>query len=1005
MKKIYGLLLGGAMALSFAGVIGATSATKDVKEVKADDAVLMIGSHDLIASPEFSSGGGTAKYDSSTRTLTLTNFSYDGEWYSYTSNSYTGFCVKGLTDLKIKLSGNNVIKGKCNIEDEYASVAGGVILADTTISALDPTGEKPSLSFVAAHSTVMSEYRNVYGTYCYDSLSLSGVVFNSYTESPAKYSNYGIYGSRTTETLTISNSITRFEASTSSDADYGFSAGLGALFGLDFSGSTIRAIGGNAKESNGIVIGTLNCPKININESNVESIGGTATNESTGFVMQSKLSISNSSFVATGETYGLKSKQSSTQTVTIGNDVKRFTLSGKVRAAASNIKLKNAYAGYGWENADGTGDPSVINVNTSGAIYNFKRISFGKISYTATASEAVAYDGNSHLMMSVTVSDPSDGYVVKYKKDGQTDYSESLPYESEVGTHTVYYQIEANGYTPVSGSVNFTINKASTSWTTLPVGAVGLKYDATEHNLLTTEAVASSGTVSYTLNGVTTAFSDLKATDAGTYTIIAHADVDDNHEPLNDIELHVEIEGADLLNVKHTVTGTKEYNGEELIPGFSRAASTYYDDPISWLYSLTEDGEYTTTIPTFTDAGDHIVYWKVVAPNHKPQGGSVVFTITPANLSDVSVSVETSEFVYDGQAKQLSVQTTGTTVDETAVTFKYSLNEDGGFETTLPTLTDAGEYTVYWKAEAANHNTVTGSFDVTINKAASSFKEEPSAIASLVYTGEPLELVEAGETDDGVIKYCVGDKEGTYSDAIPSGTEPGTYVVWYKVEGDSNHLDSEPKSVTVTIGENDKTSLNKAIENGDQLHDLIKDKNPELEQALATALSEGKTVRADATALPEDIADATAKINEACVSAVEKLVESIGEIKNDEQSKESIELARAAYELLSDEQKLLVPEKTLADLETKEAEYKKVSSGLAWWAIALIAVACLAVVLALLYVLMFYVFHKWIKQDNKAIKVFKCGHKHGKARLFTKSLKVMYRFDEEVFKTKEEALK
>ncbi len=70
-----------------------------------------------------------------------------------------------------------------------------------------------------------------------------------------------------------------------------------------------------------------------------------------------------------------------------------------------------------------------------------------------------------------------------------------------------------------------------------------------------------------------------------------------------------------------------------------------------------------------------------------------------------------------------------------------------------------------------------------------------------------------------------------------------------------------------------------------------------------------------------------------------------------------------------------------------------------------IAVACLVVFFVLLYVLMFYVFHKWIKQDNKAIKVFVCGHKHGKARLLTKSLKVMYRFDEEVFNTKEEALK
>lgn len=1004
MKKVNGLLLGGAMALSFAGVIGATSARNDVKEVKAEDedVVLMIGTHDMIAEPTFSSGGGTATYDSSTRTLTLTNFSYSGESYVYEYSNYAGFYVTGLEDLQIKLSGNNVIKGLYNSDNANAIVNGGIINVNTTISALDPSGEKPSLSFVTAQSTAMSQYYSTYALFCARSLSLSGIVFNSYTESASKNANWGFYGSWVDGTLTITNSVTRFE---SSDTEFGTSAGIVANCSLDFSNSTVRAIGHGGANSYGVRINTSSCKKVDITESNVEAIAGTATNESTGFAMQKVFSISKSNFVATGEHYGFNSLNSATQTVTIGSDMKRFTISGNTRAASSKISIVNAFAGYGWEDAAGTGDASNINPTPSGAVYIFRRISFGQISYTATACEAVAYDGNPHQMMSVTVSDPTSGSVVKYKKAGDTDYSTSIPYESGIGEHTVYYQIEAKDYTTVNGSVKFTINKASTSWTTLPVGATNLKYDQTEKNLLVTEAVASNGTVSYTLNGVPTDVSNLKATNAGTYTIVAHANVDDEHEPLNDIELHVEIEAADLLNVSHKVSGTKEYNGEELTPAFSRSAATYYDDPISWLYSLTEDGEYTTTIPTFTDAGDHIVYWKVVAPNHKPQGGSVVFTITPANLSDVSVAVQTSEFVYDGQAKQLSVQTSGTTVDETAVTFKYSLNEESGYETTLPTLTNAGEYTVYWKAEAANHNTVTGSFEVTINKAASSYKEEPSAIAGLAYTGEPLELVKAGKTDDGVIKYCVGDKEGTYSDAIPSGTEPGTYVVWYKVEGDSNHLDSEPKLVNVTIGENDKTSLNKAIENGDQLYDLIRDKNPELEQALATALSAAKTVRSDATALPEDIADATTKINQACVSAVEKLVESIGEIKNDEQSKESIELARAAYELLSDEQKLLVPQKTLANLEAKEAEYKKVTSGLAWWAIALIVVACLAVVFAIAYCLLFFVFNKWIKKDEKAIRVFPLGKKGEQVRLISMCCKVEYRKAEDVYKSKSEALK
>lgn len=144
-------------------------------------------------------------------------------------------------------------------------------------------------------------------------------------------------------------------------------------------------------------------------------------------------------------------------------------------------------------------------------------------------------------------------------------------------------------------------------------------------------------------------------------------------------------------------------------------------------------------------------------------------------------------------------------------------------------------------------------------------------------------------------------------------------------------------------------------------------------------------------------------VDNAAANEVIAKINAIGEVDGSDECKTRINDARSSYDALTETQKGLVS--NYETLLAAEKAYAEKTSGLAWWAIALIAVACLVVVLALLYVLMFYVFHKWIKQDNKAIKVFKCGHKHGKARLFTKSLKVMYRFDEEVFKTKDEALK
>ncbi len=78
----------------------------------------------------------------------------------------------------------------------------------------------------------------------------------------------------------------------------------------------------------------------------------------------------------------------------------------------------------------------------------------------------------------------------------------------------------------------------------------------------------------------------------------------------------------------------------------------------------------------------------------------------------------------------------------------------------------------------------------------------------LTYTGEEQELVAAGSTSDGTMKYAVSadgsqPDDGSYDTSIPTGKDAGTYYVWYFVEGDGNHNNTEPAYVTVTIGKAD----------------------------------------------------------------------------------------------------------------------------------------------------------------------------------------------------------
>ena len=106
---------------------------------------------------------------------------------------------------------------------------------------------------------------------------------------------------------------------------------------------------------------------------------------------------------------------------------------------------------------------------------------------------------------------------------------------------------------------------------------------------------------------------------------------------------------------------------------------------------------------TFTPAAGHEKYATVT--------GTVTVKVKPAKLI---VSVKASSMYYTGEEQIASIIASGQSVDSTPVTFTYSDKVDGNYTSRRPTFTDAGTYTVYYKAEAANHEPATGTFTVTI---------------------------------------------------------------------------------------------------------------------------------------------------------------------------------------------------------------------------------------------------------------------------------------------------
>ncbi len=93
-----------------------------------------------------------------------------------------------------------------------------------------------------------------------------------------------------------------------------------------------------------------------------------------------------------------------------------------------------------------------------------------------------------------------------------------------------------------------------------------------------------------------------------------------------------------------------------------------------------------------------------------------------------------------------------------------------------------------------------------VEKTAATVTKAPTA-RTLTYNSSTQELVTAGEATGGTMYYAVTTEntaptdDNLYTTSIPTKTDAGTYYVWYKAVGDENHSDSDPKAVTVMIGE------------------------------------------------------------------------------------------------------------------------------------------------------------------------------------------------------------
>ena len=224
------------------------------------------------------------------------------------------------------------------------------------------------------------------------------------------------------------------------------------------------------------------------------------------------------------------------------------------------------------------------------------------------------------------------------------------------------------------------------------------------------------------------------------------------------------------------------YNGtaQDLITAGSSATGTVK-------YSL--DGTtYSTDIPQGTAAGKYTVYYKVEgdATHNDVAAQSFEVTIAAKTVDNPTITLSATSYTYDGTAKEptVTVKDGETTIPASEYSVSYSNNTNVGTATVTITDAEGGNYTVSGSATFAI-SSVDGSLTPPVGK------------SNLVYNGTAQDLITAGSSTTGTVKYSLDGT--TYSTDIPQGTAAGKYTVYYKVEGDANHNDVAAQSFEVTI--------------------------------------------------------------------------------------------------------------------------------------------------------------------------------------------------------------
>ena len=131
-------------------------------------------------------------------------------------------------------------------------------------------------------------------------------------------------------------------------------------------------------------------------------------------------------------------------------------------------------------------------------------------------------------------------------------------------------------------------------------------------------------------------------------------------------------EAYELTDVSVRQTGTLTYNGREQTAAVTASAAAEGGRSVTFTYSAAQSEAYMTTVPAFTDAGEHTVYYKASAADHNDASGSFQVTVLPAS---VTVKADDKEKTVGETNPAFTATVTGMVNNENENLIKYGFEE------------------------------------------------------------------------------------------------------------------------------------------------------------------------------------------------------------------------------------------------------------------------------------------------------------------------------------------